>query len=242
MANAKTVNWSALDRTMLYSYFFSLNKKIVGKSLTPDQINRIVSNHIKPVLPIKVIKLIDDDNAEGLIYMGGVYHSLLDKKGKPAIELNLNYHPDDSKLTISMTRWRRMSRRFAHIILHEMVHMRQFRARNFKSLPGYQSTAELTTERRAQEYFGDRDEMGAFAFNIACELIDRFGYEPTAIKHYLDTNQVRRHKNSWWYNYLVTFNWNHNHKIIRRMKRKIMTQLENAYYGKPFKTTDWLTY
>ena len=214
----------------------------MGKSLTPDQINRIVRNHIKPIMPIKVIKLIADDNVEGLIYMGGVYHSELDKKGKPAIELNLNYHPDDAKLTVSMNRWRRMSRRFAHVMMHEMIHMRQFRARNFKSIPGYQSTAELTTERRAQEYFGDRDEMGAFAFNIACELIDRFGYNPTAIKRYLDTNKVRRHKNSWWYNYLVAFNWNHDHKIIRRMKRKIMTQLENAYIGKPFKTTDWLTY
>lgn len=214
----------------------------MGKSLTPNQINRIVSSHIKPLLPIKIIKLVAEDNKEGVIYMGGVYYSELDKKGKPAIELNLNYHPNDKKLTVTMNRWRRMSYRFAHILLHELVHLRQFRARNFKSIPGYQSTAELTTERRAQEYFGDRDEMGAFAFNIACELIDRFGYNPNVIKRYLDTNNVRRHKNSWWYCYLTTFNWNHNHKIIRRMKRKIMTQLENADLGKPFKTTDWLTY
>ena len=242
MANAKTVNWSTLDRGMLYSCFFSLNKKIVGKSLTPDQINRIVSSHIKPLLPIKIIKKIEEDNLPGYIYMGGVYYSELDRKDKPAIELNLNYHPSDTKMTMSMGRWRRMSRRFAHIMLHEMIHMRQFRARNFKSLLGYQSTAELTSERKLQEYFGDRDEMGAFAFNIACELIDRFGYNPAVIKRYLDTNQARRHKNSWWYSYLKSFDWNHDHKIIRRMKRKILTQLENAYIGKPFKTTDWLTY
>jgi hypothetical protein len=242
VANAKTVNWSALDSGTLYSCFFSLNKKIVGKSLTPDQINRIVSKHIKPLLPIKIIKKIEEDNMPGYIYMGGVYYSELDRKNKPAIELNLNYHPSDTKMTMSMGRWRRMSRRFAHIVLHEIIHMRQFRARNFKSLPGYQSTAELTSERKLQEYFGDRDEMGAFAFNIACELIDRFGYNPTVIKRYLDTNQACRHKNSWWYSYLKSFDWNHNHKIIRRMKRKILAQLENAYIGKPFKTTDWLTY
>ena len=58
----------------------------------------------------------------------------------------------------------------------------------------------------------------------------------------MDSNQANRHKNSYWYKYLTTFDWNHNHNIVRRMKKKIMHQLENAYYGKPFKTTDWLTY
>jgi hypothetical protein len=126
--------------------------------------------------------------------------------------------------------------------MHELIHMRQFRARNFKSIPGYQSTAESSKERKEQEYLGDRDEMGAFAFNIACEMIDRFDYDPSTIKSYMDSNGATRHKNSWWYSYLKTFNFNHNHKIIRRMKRKVLTQLENAYDGKPFKTTNFLTY
>jgi hypothetical protein len=84
--------------------------------------------------------------------------------------------------------------------------------------------------------------MGAFAFNIACEMIDRFGYEPAVIKRYMDTNGAKRHKNSWWYSYLQGFEFDHQHKIIVRMKKKILHQLENAYNGKPFKTTDWLTY
>ena len=97
-------------------------------------------------------------------------------------------------------------------------------------------------DRKQQEYLGDRDEMGAFAFNIACEMIDRFGYEPRVISQYMDTNEATRHKNSWWYSYLKGFEFNHNHKIIQRMKHKILRQLENAYIGKPFKTTDWLTH
>ena len=238
----KPANWSALDRTSLYSYFYSLNTKIVGKKLTANQIHRLISKHIKAILPVKIKKHIDAKIEQRLIYTGGVYYSELDRTGKPAIEINFSYHPWDEFIKMTDYRWRRMSIRFADVLLHEVIHMRQFRARNFKSIPGYQSTVELAKDRKQQEYLGDRDEMGAFAFNIACEMVDRFGYDVTTIKRYMDTNGARKHKNSWWYTYLKAFNFDHEHKIIRRMKKKIMLQLENAYIGKPFKTTDWLTY
>lgn len=242
VANAKTANWSVLDRESLYSYFYSLNQRVVGKKLTPDQIHRMISKHIKLLLPVRIKKHIDAKILERHIFMGGMYHSGPDKKGKPSIEVNFSYHPWDEYLKMTDYRWKRMSIRFADVMLHEIIHMRQFRARGFKDIPGYQSKAESAKNRREQEYYGDRDEMGAFAFNIACEMIDRFGYEPTVIKRYMDTNGAKRHKNSWWFNYLKSFDFNHDHKIIRRMKQKILRQLENAVEGKPFKTADWLTY
>ena len=242
MPNAKTINWATLDRAILYSFFYSLGKEIVGKWLTPDQIQKKISKHIKSTIPVKVTKAIDGIVKENHVYIGGWYYSVEDKKGKSGICIEFSYNPFDEKIKLTNYRWRRMSLLFADVLLHEMIHMRQFRARNFKLIPGYQSTAESAKERRTQTYYGDRDEMGAYAFNIACEMLDRFGYDPTSIKRYMDTNQANRHKNSYWYKYLTTFDWNHNHKIICRMKQKIMHQLENAYYGKPFKTTDWLTY
>lgn len=242
VAYAKTANWSALDRESLYSYFYSLNARVVGKKLTHDQLHRLITNHVKRLLPIRIKKYIDAKIQQRLVYTGGVYYSEHDQKDRPAIEVNFSYHPWDEHIKMTEYRWRKMSIRFADVVLHEMIHMRQFRARNFKDIPGYQSTAEFAKDRKQQEYLGDRDEMGAFAFNIACEMIDRFGYDPTTISRYMDTNQARRHSNTWWFNYLKAFEFNHEHKIIRRMKRKIMTQLENAYIGKPFKTTDWLTY
>ena len=235
-------NWSELTRSDLTSLFCTLRSDIVGKTLTPSQIQKRINRAIKPHLPIKLRKCIYPKTDFGLVYIGGVYYSDLDKKGVPAIEVNFNFNPFDCTLKITEYRFRRMASRFADTVMHEVIHMRQFRARNFKNIPGYQSTAELSKERKEQEYYGDTDEMGAFAFNIACELIDRFGYDPVPIKRYLDSNQSYRHKTSWWCYYLKTFNWNHDHKIIKRMKNLIMRQLENAYLGKPFKTTNHLTY
>ena len=235
-------DWSSLTRYDLYSIFYSLNSVLVGKELSPSQIQKRINKHIKAYLPIKLKKCIHTPTTKGYIFIGGVYYSDLDKKGKPAIEVNFNFNPTDTKLKLTQYRFKRLALRFADTILHEMIHMRQFRSRNFKSIPGYRSTAELSKERKEQEYYGDTDEMGAFAFNTACELFDRFGYDPTAIGRYLDSNQCTRHKHSWWYYYLKTFEFNHDHKIIRRMKNLIMRQLENAYIGKPFKTTNHLTY
>jgi hypothetical protein len=235
-------DWSEITRSNLYSMFYSLNGEIVGKELSPSQIQKRITRHVKAHLPIKIKKCIHAPTTKGYIFMGGVYYSDKDAKSTPAIEVNFNYNPTDKKLKLTQYRWKRMAVRFADVMLHEMIHMRQFRARNFKSLPGYQSTAELAKERKEQEYYGDRDEMGAFAFNTACELIDRFGYDPNRIGKYMDSNECKRHKHTWWYYYLKTFGFDHSHPIIRRMKNLIMRQLENAYVGKPFKTTNHLTY
>ena len=235
-------DWSQLDRGSLYSYFYSLGNKVIGKSITAKKLQKLISNHIKSQYPIKVVKYINTKTNKGIVQMGGLYHSFEDSGYRKSIELGLYYHPTDKTYNITTHRWRRMSIRFADIILHELIHMRQFRARGFKMIPGYQSTAASGKDRKDQEYFGDRDEMGAFAFNIACEMIDRFGYDPAAIKHYMDLNQALRHGTGWWGSYLRAFKLDHEHKIIQRMKRKILVQLENAYTGKPFKTNTYLTY
>jgi len=235
-------DWSELTRSNLYSMFYSLNGEIVGKDLSPGQIQKRINKHIKAHMPLKLKKCLYSPTTPGYVFMGGCYYSHLDKQSKPSIEVNFNYNPKDSKLKLTDYRFKRMATRFADVVLHEIVHMRQFRARNFKSLPGYQSTAELSKERKQQNYYGDTDEMGAHSFNAACELLDRFGYDPNTIGKYLDSFDCRRHKNSTWCYYLKTFNWNHNHPIIRRMRNLIMRNLENAYEGKPFRTNYYLTY
>ena len=222
--------------------FYSLNGEIVGKELTPDQIQKRINRHLKAHLPISVKKCIHTPTERGYIFLGGLYDSMKDRKDKLAIEVNFNYNPADRKLKITQYRWKRMAIRFADVLMHEMIHMRQFRSRRFKAIPGYHSTAELAKERKEQQYYGDRDEMGAYAFNIACEMLDRFGYEPRSIAQYMDGFECNKHKNSWWYTYMKTFDWNHNHTIIRRMRNLVLRQLENAYLGKPFKTSDHLTY
>jgi hypothetical protein len=221
-----------------------LGKDIVGKKIPVKDLQKQLSTHIKAHLPVKVVRKQNDHKQKrGLIYMGGTYYSEYDAYGYTRfIEVVLSYHPLDEAVKITEYRWNRLCSLFADTILHELIHMRQYRSRGFKTIPGYESTAYLHKQRVDQEYYGHRDEMGAFAFNVACDMIDKFGPNYYAIQHYMDGMKPKQHTKSTYHKYLNSFDWNHNHKIVRRMKKKILCQLENAYIGKPFKTTNHLTY
>jgi hypothetical protein len=145
-------------------------------------------------------------------------------------------------MKMSTYRWERVCQLFADTVLHEVIHTRQYRARNFKSIPGYQSTAYYARTRKEQEYYGDRDEMGAHSFNLAQDMIDKFGWDTKSIRAYLDSKVPKRVRPNGWGRFMKAFEYDHNHPKVRQMKRKIMNQLEYAYEGKPFKTTNHLTY
>jgi hypothetical protein len=239
----KAFNWSLLDRETLYSMLHQLKSELVDRRLPIDEINSLMSQHIKRHLPIKFKSSRYKPVKKGEIWVGGAYYSDLDKAGrKRFIEIEMVYPQNISTMKMSIYRWERVCQLFADTVLHEVIHTRQYRARNFKSIPGYQSTAYYARTRKEQEYYGDRDEMGAHAFNLAQDMIDKFGFDPKAVKTYLDSNVPKRVRPNGWGRFMKAFEYDHNHPKVRQMKRKIMNQLEYAYEGKPFKTTNHLTY
>lgn len=239
----ESFNWSSLDRKNLYSMLYSARSNIVGQKIPVKLLHKRLSSHIKSKLPVSIKKWqYDYKQDRGFPYIGGSYDSVLDKKGtRRFVEVVLSYHPQDQEVKITEYRWRRICSLFADTILHEVIHMRQYRSRNFKDIPGYESTAYYHKQRQDQEYYGHRDEMGAFSFNIACEMIDKFGYDPVAIRRYMD-NLNSRTKKGTFTKFLATFDWDHGHIKVKQMKQKVIKQLEYAAIGRPFKTNTHLTY
>ena len=236
-------NCSALDRDILYSMLYSLKPEIVGKRLPIGEITRQLSKHIKAHLPVKVVSNRQKPVKPGEIWIGGAYYSDDDKQGKKRfIEVELAFPTSADTMKTSLYRWERICRLFADTVLHEIIHTRQYRARNFKDLPGYESTAYYAKDRAWQEYYGHRDEMGAHSFNLAQDMIGKFGFDPKAIREYLDSIVPKRVCPNGWGRFMKSFDYDHAHPKVRQMKHKIMTQLENAYNGKPFKTSNYLTY
>jgi hypothetical protein len=235
-------NWSLLDRENLYSMLYELKPYVVGKRLAARTLQKLLSNHIKYYLPVRVRMAHDPTHEKGLVYIGGAYYSHHDQNNHKQIEIVFSYKSKESTFVLSDHRWSRMCKLFADTILHEVIHMRQYRTRAFKHIPGYESTAYYAKDRKEQEYYGHKDEMGAFSFNIACELYEKFDSDFDAAIKFLDSNISKRSKKSTYHKILKTFNWDHQHSVIRSLKKKIIRNLPYAEIGKPFKTDKHLTY
>ena len=238
---APKFNWSILDRSGLIEYFSALSPQIVDQELSIPQFHRIISKHVRAHIPIKVVKRTDYKVEFGWVYIGGAYFSDDDKEKKQCIELVLVYNPFESHITVGSKRFKRMCISMADTILHEIIHMRQYRRRNFKILPDYASTAEKTEKRQEQSYLGGSDEIDAYSFNIACELLDKFRGDIKAVSDYLNESQkgLRRRHNSYRM-YLKAFDHNHNHPIIKRLKSRIMRYIPHAIEGRPYRNKDWI--
>lgn len=234
-------NWSKLDRKTITSMVLGCRSLITNAALTPSQIQKILSSQIKQYLPIKIVKRLHQVTERGTVYIGGAYYSNMDKAKRIAIELVLQYNPEDKKITITIGKFRRMAKAIADTILHEVIHMRQYRSRKFKILSNYVSVAESHKQRETQNYLGCPDEIDAYGFNIACDLHDKFRGDPIKIAAYLNNPKFNKRKTNW-LKYLEAFDRNHNHPVIRKIKKRTIHYLPYVELGKPYKTSDWINH
>jgi len=193
-------------------------------------------------LPVIIRKKWEKRSDINMVYVGGTYYRDLDKAHQKCIEIEIFYKFGETTLLLSKQGFRRICCLIADTILHEIIHMRQYRRRKFKILPDYASTAEKTSQRQEQEYLGHSDEIDAYSFNIACDLMSKFRNNQKQVINYLNKKRFQRRDWNNWKSYLLAFDKNHNHPIIKRLKQKIVKYLPNTILGKPYKSKDWINH
>ncbi len=242
MATKPVFNWSILDRDTLAEYLWSLRFAVVDKEIPVKKFHSLLYKHITKNLPVKVVKKVDFKVGKNEFFIGGTYYSEDDRSRKKCIEILFVYNPFIETIKISRKKFMRACLCFADTLLHEIIHMRQFRRRKFKNLPEYASNAEKTEQRLEQSYLGCTDEIDAYGFNIACELLERFDYNQKQVIRHLNVQQKgKRGKNDCWKMYLKAFDHDHNHEIIKRVKKKVIRYLPHAEAGKPYRNKDWIS-
>ena len=234
-------NWSLLTRDNIAGLVWSLHEKLTKQELTPRQFHNILTTHLRQYIPIKTKKVLNTTVNPGQVWVGGTYYSDYDQDREKCIEVWLVYHTRDSSINLTKQRFNKLCYTIADTILHEIIHMRQFRRRKFKNLPDYPSNASRSAQREEQSYIGNSDEIDAYSFNIACELMDQFKNDQLKIIKYLNLDQKRsRTKFNTWKMYLRAFDHDHDHLIIKRVKKKVIRYLPLAEVGKPYRNQDWI--
>lgn len=243
MTKAAIYDWSVLERDLVAEMINFASDSTVGKSLSPTKFADKIRSIFKFFkIPVKVRSTYKLETDKDTVWVGGLYDGVADKKGKTAITISLQFHQQGMPVKIKSNAFRRMCYSVADTLMHEIIHMRQYRRRNFKDIPGYESTASLAKKRNEQIYLGHDDEIDAYSFNIACQLMDRFNRDVKKIANYLNKDlNDRRFKKDAYRMYLDTFDHDHSHRVIKKLKKKVINYLPNAVdLGKPYKTTDWL--
>lgn len=235
-------DWSIIDRELLVAITALARYEIVNQTLTPTEFTARIRRHLRFFkIPINVTSIYHKKTDNSSVWVGGMYDSVKDLNNLTSITLRLQYNPNCTFIKMKTSHFNRFCITAADTILHEMIHMRQYRRRNFKDIMGYESVAESCRQRAEQTYLGHYDEIDAYSFNIACMLDEKFHSNSKKIVEYLnrDLNDGRLRKNSYLL-YLTTFDHNHDHIVIKKLKKKIMYYLPYAILGKPYKTSDCL--
>jgi len=236
-------DWSNLERSAMIERLKELAPKLTDQPITAARFHNIITRYLKKHLPINVTKGWNTKVKSHSVFIGGTYFSQDDENDKKCIELNLYYNPEVEEFKISKLRFNQICITITDTLLHEIIHMRQFRRRSFKSLPNYPSTASSSKLREEQSYLGCNDEIDAYGFNIACELLEKYkGNQRAVIKHLnTDFKESRKHGGCFKM-YLKAFEHNHKHEVIKKLKKKVIRYLPRAVVGKPFKSSDWICY
>lgn len=234
-------DWSDLDKNTIIQGLLTLMPKLCDQEIEVSQFHSIISRYLKRNYPIMVTFGLDEKVKTHKSFVGGAYYSDYDEYGRKCIELNFYYNPYFEVFKVSKRRFKGICTTIADTLLHEVIHMRQYRRRSFKSLPNYASTALSNKVREEQEYLGCTDEVDAYGFNIACELMEKYKGDQKAIVRHLGMNlKQSRSEGGCWKMYLKAFEHNHKHIIIKRLKKKVIRYLPRAEVGKPFKSRDWI--
>ena len=243
MSREITFDWFSLDRNSLFNLLYSSGHRVIDQSLSIDQFHNRLVYQIKKHLPIKFRKTKNPKVINGWVWVGGAYYSDKDEEGDRSIEIDFCYNSNQQNITITRKRFSRVCMGFADTILHELIHMRQHRRRQWKSTPDFPSTANRAKQREAQEYLGCRDEVDAYAFNIACELHDKFNGNQKHVFRYLDQDHKgANRKHNCYIMYLNAFGHDHNHPIIKQVKKKVASYWPMAKVGKPYRNSEWINH
>lgn len=164
------------------------------------------------------------------IELNGYYDGGLDEVGDIAIEIFLITNPMQDVMLLDEKQFDSITRKIADTLSHEVIHMQQFRARDFLEVEkwefggdGYEEDYDEDEENRW--YLSSPDEINAYAYNIANELLDRNSYSQVIEKlNKVKDIAIEDSVNLW--AYVNAFSKDVNHPVLRRLIKKVYKSLD----------------
>jgi len=233
-------------------YFFEItepiNRQELEKALEPFLVflssgdqplqKKHIAKKLKQTLKkhgVGSIEIHDSENVDsGDMNMNAAYDPFDDEDGFEPFSIDLIFSKDDKTLEFSQEGIENIKERILDVLEHEMIHLRQYRSRNFVKQRKYKTKSKDKDVKRAREYLGNDDEIEAFAKNISSELIRKAGKDG-AIDLLRMTNKTAGFKDEMGYllspnllGYMATWGFDTQHPVIKKLLKKVYNYIQSS--------------
>lgn len=198
-----------------------LKNKFVPVEEMVDLLAFYVSNRYK----VNVSHATSMKSPSNSMIISGEYDSESDEEGRVPINLIFITHTTDKILVWDEETFEFVSKQIADTLIHELVHMKQTRDRNFEPVIIIEDLPN-DEEEINRLYLKQSDEIDAYAYNIASELDEEENQE--IIKKYLSCPSLTPMDisiNLW--NYMQVFEKNLQDKTLKRLMKKVYKRYHN---------------
>jgi hypothetical protein len=210
-------------RTDVLGIMRDLEPQVVNVLFPIQDLIELLGEFIAGRFRVDVVGAVSNDVDIEDININAYYDPDLDERKKVSIELVLITNPNATHLMLDEIAWMNLCLLVADSLAHELIHMRSFRARGFEDVAVKHATAfnELPD---TQEYLADPDEIEAYAYNIAQELLAQ--KNPLAKLSDLKSVSISDSLNL--FAYVQTFDKDAEHPVMKRLLKKIYKHLKKT--------------
>lgn len=211
------------SRNNLLSILEDLSNEVVDTILPLDELVDKVGFFISDRFRVDVMHAVSLNSVPGGMMINAEYDQEKDEDNKVSIQIILVTYPTDKSFLWDRSQFDYIIKQIADTLIHESAHMKQCRARDFEEY-FFEKNDFDSDKEEAQYYLGSDDEIDAYAYNIASELLDQRSFlqansllsNPKAIT--LDISSTL-------WTYMNTFDHNINNPVIKKIIKKAYKHL-----------------
>lgn len=224
-----------------------VNRKELAKALEPflnfissgNPVSRKqIANKLRKSLAMYGVGEVEINSSEhvdrGDMNMNAAYDPYDDENELDPFYIELIFSPEDKTIEFDEQGVENIKDRVLDALEHEMIHMKQYRNRNFVKQKKYKTNSQDPNVKKSKEYLGNDDEIEAFAKNISTELIRKAGKDG-AIELLRMASKTAGFKDEMGYllspnllGYLAMWGFDTTHPVIKKLLKKVYFFIKNS--------------
>lgn len=212
------------DRRVIISILDELRKDMVNQVLLVDEAVHMLGYHLGTRFRVDVSHAESVESDQNDIDFNAYYDSGLDENGDISIELYIVTNPHNDFIILDDNGFDAIARRCADSIIHEVIHMKQSRSRDFLEVDDMAYCMVEDEVLESQLYLSNMDEIHAYGYNIAQELLDT-GDLQTSLKKLEKATSIKIEDSVNLWAYVNTFAKDMDHPVLKRLIKRIYKSL-----------------